>query len=201
LSPAGFNSGSTRFVIDLAPGGRWFFALALVVGVVAVNVLNLYGAFMSVTTAATAIRPFAVSRSARTGITAVVCVVATGLAIAGRTSFINSYTDFILFLTYFLVPWTAINLVDFYLVRRERYEIAAIFDAHGIYGSVNWRGLGPYLLGVAVEVPFMNTSFYTGPVASQLGGADISWILGLIVASIAYYLASRPVRLAVSRGG
>jgi NCS1 family nucleobase:cation symporter-1 len=80
-------------------------------------------------------------------------------------------------------------------VRHEHYEIEAIFDPHGIYGTVNWRALGPYLLGVAVEVPFMNTSFYTGPVVNSLGGADISWILGLIVSSVAYYLASRPLQI------
>jgi NCS1 family nucleobase:cation symporter-1 len=34
----------------------------------------------------------------------------------------------------------------------------------------------------------MNTTFYAGPMVSHLGGGDISWILGLIVASVLYYV-------------
>ncbi|WP_377267889.1 cytosine permease [Peterkaempfera sp. SMS 1(5)a] len=113
---------------------------------------------------------------------------------AGRTSFISSYTDFILFLTYFLVPWTAINLVDFYVVRRERYDIAALFRADGAYGAIVLRTMATYLAGVAIEVPFMSTSFYTGPLVEPLGGADISWILGLLTSAVLYYLAMRPHR-------
>lgn len=199
LAPTAFNQGSTEFIINLAPGGRWFFAAAMVIGVIAVNVLNLYGAFMSVTTTVTALRPLKVTRAARAWIVLGVCIIGAGLAIAGRTSFISSYTDFILFLTYFLVPWTAINLVDFYLVRQEQYDIDAIFDPRGTYGTIAWRAMGPYLLGVAVEIPFMNTSFYTGPMVGHLGGADISWILGLIVSAVAYYIASRPLREARAR--
>jgi len=34
----------------------------------------------------------------------------------------------------------------------------------------------------------MNTTFYVGPMVSHLGGGDISWILGLIVATVLYYV-------------
>lgn len=160
---------------------------------IAVNVLNLYGAFMSVVTTATAIKPFQVTRTTRATVVTVIGVLGTIIAIVGRTSFLTTYEDFILFLTYFLVPWTSINLVDFYLVRRERYDILAIFEKRGLYGTMNWRALGVYAAGVIVEVPFMSTSFYTGPMVGRLDGADISWILGLIVSSVAYYLVMRDV--------
>jgi len=32
---------------------------------------------------------------------------------SGKDSFLDNYTDFILLLLYVLVPWTAINLVDY----------------------------------------------------------------------------------------
>jgi NCS1 family nucleobase:cation symporter-1 len=76
-----------------------------------------------------------------------------------------------------------VNLVDFYFVRREKYDIWSIFTPQGIYGRVDWRTMIAYLGNVAVEVPFMNTTFYTGRMVSRLGGGDISWILGLAVAS------------------
>jgi NCS1 family nucleobase:cation symporter-1 len=57
-----------------------------------------------------------------------------------------------------------------------------------------------YLVAIAVEVPFMNTTFYTGPMVSHLGGGDISWILGLIVASGLYFLLHGSLRAGVSGG-
>jgi NCS1 family nucleobase:cation symporter-1 len=48
--------------------------------------------------------------------------------------------------------------------------------------------MAAYLIAIGVEVPFMNTTFYAGPMVSHLGGGDISWILGLIVASGLYYV-------------
>ena len=39
----------------------------------------------------------------------------------------------------------------------------------------------------------MFTSFYTGPLVANLGGADVAWIIGLIVASGLYYLSMRQV--------
>jgi NCS1 family nucleobase:cation symporter-1 len=101
--------------------------------------------------------------------------------------------NFILFLAYFLIPWTAINLADFYLVRKERYELEAIFDPNGIYGSVNWRTIIAYLVAVLAEIPFMSTSFYTGGLVPLMGGADIAWIVGLFIAAGLYVALMRPV--------
>jgi NCS1 family nucleobase:cation symporter-1 len=50
-----------------------------------------------------------------------------------------------------------------------------------------------YIVAIGVEVPFMNTTFYAGPMVSHLGGGDISWILGLIVATVVYYVLHRGV--------
>ena len=92
---------------------------------------------------------------------------------------------------YFLVPWTAVNLVDFYLVRRGKYAIAEIFNPRGIYGRWAWRGMVAYLIGFVAMIPFFYTSFYVGPVSAALGGADISFVIGLIVSGGLYLLFSR----------
>ena len=69
----------------------------------------------------------------------------------------------------------------------------SIFRADGIYGRFNLRTIAAYLIAVLVEIPFMSTTFYTGPMVKHLGQADISWIFGLIVAAGLYYLLMRPV--------
>ncbi|MDK2599775.1 cytosine permease [Bacillus stercoris] len=35
------------------------------------------------------------------------------------------------------MPWTAINLVDYYFVRHGKYQVKAMFDVNGPYGKVN----------------------------------------------------------------
>jgi len=48
-----------------------------------------------------------------------------------------------------------------------------------------------YGVTILLEVPFVNSSLYEGPIAKHLGGADISWIVGLVFATVAYYLYAK----------
>jgi len=189
VAPKLFNNGSVTFFTGLGNNHTgWLIAVIIIGGIVAANVLNLYGMFMSSTTTITALRRMQVRRGARTTFVLVAAVIGTVLAIAASSNFLSNFENFILFLAYFLIPWTAINLTDFYFVRKERYDIPSVFRPDGIYGRVDWRTMAAYLISIGVEVPFMNTTFYVGPMVSHLGGGDISWILGLVVSSGLYYL-------------
>lgn len=189
-----FEGNPVSFVVGLAPDGvQWLFYLIVLLGVFAINTLNLYGAFMSATTTLSAIIRMRVTTSTRFVFILVTAAIGTLVSVIGFGNFVENFTNFILFLAYFLIPWTAINLVDFYLVRRGRYDMASIFDPTGIYGRWNWRALTAYAVGILVEIPFMSTSFYTGPMVQYLGGADISWILGLIVSGGLYAVLGRAI--------
>ncbi|ANF85730.1 hypothetical protein A7J50_2323 [Pseudomonas antarctica] len=49
-----------------------------------------------------------------------------------------------------------------------------------------------YAVGIAVQIAFMNTPLYVGPISEHLNGADLSWVVGLVVTSPLYFwLASR----------
>jgi NCS1 family nucleobase:cation symporter-1 len=52
-------------------------------------------------------------------------------------------------------------------------------------------GISVYVSGVLIQLPFVDTHFYSGPMVAQLGGVDISWIVGLVVPGILYYLLAR----------
>jgi NCS1 family nucleobase:cation symporter-1 len=52
-------------------------------------------------------------------------------------------------------------------------------------------GITVYLVGILVQMPFLSSTFYTGPLVDRLGGADISWIVGLIVPAALYYAFAR----------
>jgi NCS1 family nucleobase:cation symporter-1 len=184
-----FNNGSVQYVADLGGAGtQWLIYLVLIIGIVAACVLNLYGMFMSIVTTTSAFGGrSSISQYTRIAVIVVAAAAGTVIALAATSNFITDLQNFILFLSYFLIPWTAINLADFYLIRKGVYDIDAIFDPNGIYGRFQYRSLAAYLIGVAVEVPFMNTTFYTGVIARHLGGADISWLIGLVVSFACYY--------------
>ena len=61
------------------------------------------------------------------------------------------------------------------------------FTPQGLYGAWGWQGLTAYFVGLAVESPFIDQTYYTGPLAKALNGADISWIVGIVVAALLYY--------------
>ena len=163
------------------------------------NSMNIYGGALSMIAIGQTFRPawlpHAVTRAA---LTIVIYIAAVVPAIVSQNNFLVNYTNFILLLLYVLVPWTAINLIDFYLVRHGNYDVAQFFRGDGgIYGRFDWVSIGCYLLGIAIEVPFVNTTMFEGPIAKGLGGVDISWIVCLIVISPLYYLAAKRLRPAV----
>ncbi len=187
-----FEGGSTTYLVALAGHGLgWLVLLIVILGVIAVNVLNLYGAFMSSTTTLTAFWTKPLGQGTRIGYIVAASTVGTIIAILGRGNFLDNYSNFILFLSYFLIPWSAINLADFYLVSRERFDIPALFDPDGGYGRFNVRALIAYCIGIVLQLPFMNTSFYVGWLVDDIGGADIAWIIGFIVPALAFYLLLR----------
>jgi NCS1 family nucleobase:cation symporter-1 len=117
---------------------------------------------------------------------------------------INAASNALSLMLFLLVPWTAVNLTDYFFVRRGEYAITDLFDPRGVYGGWSWRGIAAYFLGFAAMVPFAVLPFFTGVFGGWLGGIDVSWLAGLVVAASTYFLFTRGLnrtaeRIAVSR--
>ncbi|MGO9818821.1 MAG: purine-cytosine permease family protein [Acidocella sp.] len=163
------------------------------VGIAGTNAMNLYcGVLSTITLVHTFASSWTAGAAARIVTAAVLTAIGLGIALFAAGNFLTNYTNFILMLLYVLVPWTAINLVDFYLVREGDYDVAAFFTAEGgVYGRFNKPAIACYIFGILIQLPFVDTTLYTGPVANMLGGVDISWIVGLLTVSPIYYLLAR----------
>jgi nucleobase:cation symporter-1, NCS1 family len=120
-----------------------------------------------------------------------IAVLGTVLALTIPGSFLTNFSSFLTIILYFMIPWTAVNLVDFFFVRKGNYAIKEIFKPNGMYHRWGWRGLSAYWLGFFAMAPFMSTTLYTGFVAKDLGGADISPFIGFPVAAILYWIFCR----------
>lgn len=167
--------------------------IVFALGIAATNAMNLYcGVLCTLTLGQTFLPRWSPLSGARIVVSIATILIEVLIAIYGQANFLVNYTNFILMLLYVLVPWTAINLVDYYLVAHGNYDVASFFRRDGgIYGYFNAKAIFCYLLGIVVEIPFMSTAFYTGPAANMLGGADISWIIGLAIVSPVYYFLCR----------
>ncbi|BAX61219.1 MULTISPECIES: purine-cytosine permease family protein [Burkholderia cepacia complex] len=200
LAGARFSGHEVTFIVGLGATGAiaavLYFTIAL--GKLTITTLNAYGSVMSV---AAILTGFGGRReiSPRTRFAFVLLTVAasSGIALAGQHDFLKAFSSFLLFLLVFFTPWSAINLVDYYWITRERYDVAALFEPDGRYGRWNARGLAVYAFGVLVQMPFVATGFYTGPWVDAMGGVDVSWIVGIVVPGVLYYVVSRRSRPAV----
>lgn len=162
-------------------------------GIACTNAMNLYcGSMSTVTVIQTLIPRFNPSIKTRTFTCIALFLITLVVAIWGKDNFLVNYSNFIYILLYVLVPWTAINLVDYYLLEHGKYDVASFFKRDGgIYGRFNIAALTSYVIGIAAQVPFMSTALYTGSIATALGGADISWIIGLVVVTPVYYILAK----------
>ncbi|MFJ9410669.1 purine-cytosine permease family protein [Streptomyces sp. NPDC101393] len=189
-APAAFVGHEVTYIVGLGGVGLIASVLYFVIafGKLTINILNTYGGFMSLVTSVSGFRgQRTLSPRARTAYITGIMVAGTAVALLGKDSFLTSFKDFLLFLLTFFTPWSAINLVDYYLISKERYDIPALSDPAGRYGSWNVRALTVYTLGVLAQLPFLATHFYTGPAVGPLGGADISWLVGLAVPAVLYW--------------
>ena len=189
-----FSGHEVSFVVGLGATGTiaalLYFAVAF--GKITITTLNAYGSVMSIATVVSGFRcDQRLSARSRLAYILGMVGVAMWLALAGRHAFLKEFSSFILFLLAFFTPWSAINLVDYYFITRDRYDVPALYDPDGRCGRWNVTGIPVYAVGVLVQLPFISSAFYTGPLGDLLDGTDISWIVGLIVLAVLYFIAAR----------
>ena len=171
--------------------------------------MNAYGGMLTVLTGIDSFKKIRTSRTWRALTVVVLAVIwyAIGEAIStsGSDTAVNAVLNSLTLMLYLLVPWTALNLVDFFFVRRGHYAITDIFRLDGVYGRWGWRGLTAYFVGFAAEMPFMVLPpiaglSYTGWIPNHVtNGVDYSWLVGLLVSGLVYLFLSRSLDRSAER--
>ena len=170
--------------------GKWILPI-MALSLLGSDAMNAYTGMLSLESVRSTFQKVVASRAARVTGLLVMFVAATILAETGYKTFLTSFENFINVLLFFFVPWSVINLVDFYLVKKGRYDVASFFTPKGIYGGWRWTALIPYVIALGAQVPFIDQTLYVGPMVKVIGGADISWLVGFIVAGVGYLIAVR----------
>jgi NCS1 nucleoside transporter family len=177
------------------PGLGRVLLIGALLGLVTISALNFYGASLTLLSCADTVKPLRCTTGKRLISLAAAFVASNAIALSSSSNFVNRFEDLLSLLLYLFTPWTAINLVDFYLVRKGHYSIREIFNPAGMYGRWNWRGLTAYTVGFIAMIPFFSSGLYTGSVARALGGADVAMLVGLPVAAGVYLITCRSIDL------
>ena len=82
----------------------------------------------------------------------------------------------------------AIVLVDWRL-RGGRFDVRRVVDFARLPSGRN--ALVALVVGFVVSIPFFNQTLYVGPAANALGGADVTYVVGFVVAGAIYWLLER----------
>lgn len=165
------------------------------------NSSNIYsGVMCSLTVFETLSSRIRIDTVKRIGMTVAYALLAMLGALLGKDDFLVIFGNFVIVLLYVLIPWSAINLVDYFILRKGHYAVDDMFRRDGgIYGRWDHIGLVSYLVGILVQIPFMVTTMYTGPLAEPLGFVDVAWIVGFVVPAVAYGLWKRSTLTRVVR--
>ncbi len=158
--------------------------LAIAIGAVAANVLNIYSGALSFV--AMGIRlPLALRRAIVALVFGVIgfIVALTGLHDAGA-----KYTNFLLIIAYWIAPWLAVVFCDQFLRRNTDLGVieAMLFDRK----HTNWAGPVAMIIGMVVSIwLFSNQTEYVGVVPSHFPSVgDITFEVGFVLTA-AIYLA------------
>jgi len=95
-----------------------------------------------------------------------------------------------------LAPFAGVWLADGAL-RHWHYDPVAVHatrDPHGAYWGwrgFNLRGYAALAAGIVACVLTVNAPIIQGPISRVLGGADLTWIVGFLVAGGTYYALAR----------
>jgi purine-cytosine permease-like protein len=106
-------------------------------------------------------------------------------------SFAKAFDNWMVSLLLWMSPWAGVVLADFFIKRRGVIDIAELYRSPEVsaYGDINWGGIIAFLAGLAAgwSVEDGLVRALQGPVSTRLlGGADLSWLVGIVVAGAVY---------------
>lgn len=150
--------------------------IAIVISVLAQNFLNIYGGAISIQTLRIPVT--------RTQGVVVMSALSFVTCLWAESGVEDKFAIFLNLTSYFIAPFAAILLVDFYLgTRSDRRRIPELYDERRRleWGAVAW------IVGVLASVPFWDSGLYVGPFATAFPACgDISMVVAAAVAVLVW---------------
>jgi NCS1 nucleoside transporter family len=161
-------------------------------GPIATNILNVYSAALA-----------ALSMGIRLSRTALALIVGVAgylvtIYFIFAPSFAKAFDNWMIGLLLWMSPWAGVVLADFFIKRQGQINVAELYRSPeaSAYGDINWSGMVAFVVGLIAGwsvqdglVPALQGPISTG----LLGGADLSWLVGIVVSGAVYLALGRRV--------
>lgn len=173
-NPMGLLTGiQPHWLIDFA-------LLAVIIGTVTANVLNIYSGSLSALVINVPIKRWLAA--------IIVGLVGAIVAYVGHKAYYVGFENFLFLLGYWLSPWTAVVLVDYFLIHKGEYPESIFYNPKRLIN----RGFWAWVIAILVSVPFFNQTLYVGVFASHFPHlGDISYYVSFVVAGGLYWVIGR----------
>ena len=174
-----FNNPTGSFTGHMSTPLADFVLVAIAIGAVCANVLNIYSGAMSFLTLGVRL-PLALRRAIVALVAGTIgfIVALTGLKDAG-----TKYENFLLVIAYWIGPWLAVMFIDQFLRRRHRVG-GFLFDTK----HNPWAGAAAMAIGMGVSIwLFSNQEKYVGPIPKHHPAfGDITFEVGFVLTAVLY---------------
>lgn len=171
-------------------GLGWVAFLLLLLATVTTNVVNIYAAGMSLGNICPRINPI----SALWFVALLTTFVSFVPVLA--SSFLGAFKIFLDYIGFIFAPLFAIMIVDFYVLRRQKYDWSQADKKQGIYwyhNGINWYTVGAWALGAMFFLWIRNISF----VSETIGAVYSTMVFSAIVY---YILGKRAIKKEICHG-
>ncbi len=166
--------------------------LAICLGAVAANALNIYSSALSFTAMGIKLP----TRRSRAIVAVVMGTAGFVIAVIGLDN-INSYENFLLVIAYWIGPWLGVVFADRLLRRAREHEMVYIDEKYR-----NWAGPIAMLVAAVVSIwLFSNQTQYVGVVPTAVPGVgDLTFEVGFLLAFALYAVLHRLLAGAIAQG-
>jgi NCS1 nucleoside transporter family len=159
-------------------------------GPIATNILNVYSAALAALSAG-----LNLSRVALASIVGTAGYLVTVYFIFAP-SFAKAFDNWMISLLLWMSPWAGIVLADFFIKRKGQIDVPELYrdPATSAYGDINWSGVIAFFAGLVAGWSLEDglVAPLQGPISTGLlGGADLSWLAGIVVAGGLYLALGR----------
>ncbi len=184
IGPAISENPTEAFTAELGSWLAKLTLLAIAIGAIAANAINVYSGAMAFVTIGVKL-PHHVARALVTVFFGVAGFLIAWWALADAAA---SYEAFLLIIAYWIGPWLGVVFADQYL-RRGQDVSGFLYDR----SYANWPGLLSFAIGLVVSVLlFCNQVKFSGYVVRAVPDlGDITFFVGFVLAGISYLALCR----------
>jgi NCS1 nucleoside transporter family len=153
-------------------------------GPIATNILNVYSAALAALS-----MDVRFSRTALALIAGVVGYLVT-IYFIFAPSFAKAFDNWMISLLLWMSPWAGVVMADFFIKRKGQINVAELYKSPetSAYGDINWGGIIAFLAGLVAGWSVQDglVPALQGPISGMMGGADLSWLFGIVVSGVVY---------------